>query len=121
MVKWLKWVKKTWLNGDLGRHLKYLFVLELSAQGELDNYCKDIVQAAHKDCAGNIYARFGTDKDGGENRWRCYKNIKDGKKAKACVGENGNMKNCQEPDPAGGHYCTDWDGNMKQIMGQFLF
>jgi len=79
---------------------------EISMQDELDKYCNNIVQFVHKDCEGNIFARFGTDKNGGKLKWRCYRSVKEGKMAKACVDDRGEMIECQEPDPSSGKYCT---------------
>ena len=75
-------------------------------QNRLDNYCQNTVTKEHKDCEYAIFARFGTDRNGGKNQWRCYKSIKEGKMSKSCIDNHGKLKDCQEPDPAGGKYCT---------------
>ena len=84
-------------------------------QGELDDYCRNIVQKEHRDCEGRIFARFGKGKNGGRNQWRCYKSVKKGKMAKSCIDDQGEMKECQEPDPAGGKYCTR-DSQIREII-----
>merc|ERR1712061_304334 len=92
---------------------------EPSLQEKLDKYCKDVVQNSHKNCKGNVYARYGTDTKGGQKMWRCYGTVKEDKMADACIDKSSknqiDAKQCKEPNPAGGKYCT-WNWELRDIM-----
>jgi len=86
---------------------------------KLYNFCQSL---GVSDCAaaagyeGNMFARFGAGPSGAKDTWRCYGELKNTNKSRACLDEYGvkTVENCSDPDPVPNTFC--YNERLQEII-----